>query len=289
MRMKTETFLLFRKIVLAILETMGGACIYRISPRYLPGPGEEGSHETSENCDWGRIDCEAIDDYLCGITCHYSDGIIVGLGEYDDVISLNRFGRRFPVIIISSTGDGNLADLLYYQFYGRSGNRNLESLYFDGCLYIHSGGSIFKIGAKEKIYLDPAFGRPTYAKPNRTLSDITSFEFVEMTDSAGYPTLGIQLHDLRFFRGAFNAIDEKFKWTSHEALIQFRDLGIDLNGDNEKCLIIDEPNFETRFYQYCSAADSWIHVKTLPGIGYPEKWSCCAGTTCRCGGKSRPE
>jgi len=236
----------------------------------------------SENREWGQIDVEAINDYLSGIICHYSDGIVVGLGEYEDAVSLNRYGRRFPVIIISSTGDGNLADLLYYQYYGLSGNRDLRSLYFDGCLCIHSGGSIYDIRANEIIYLDPAFGKPTHTQLNRTVSDITSYELVEMYDSAGYATLGIQLHGFRFFRGAFNALDEGLKWTDHEALIQFRVLGFDLNGDNERCLVIDEPHWETRFYSYCSATDSWIRIMTLPGIGYPEEWSVRIEKACFC-------
>lgn len=61
-----------------------------------------------------------------------------------------------------------------------------------------------------------------------------------------------------------------------------RELGIDLNGDNEKCLVIDEINWETRFYDYDSAADSWIHIKTLPGIGYPEDWSICTANEAPC-------
>jgi hypothetical protein len=235
-----------------------------------------------ENRGWGQIDVEAINDYLSGIIRHYSDGIIVGLGEYEDAVSLGRYGRRFPVIIISSTGDGNLADMLYYQYYGLSGNRNLRSLYFDGSLYIHSGGSIYDIRANEKIYLDPAFGRPTYTQCNRTVSDITSYELAEIYDSAGYATLGIQLHDFRIFRGMFNALDESLKWRDHEALVQFRVLGFDLNGDNERCLVIDEPHWETRFYRYCSSTDSWLYIMTLPGIGYPEDWSVHIEKPCFC-------
>jgi hypothetical protein len=254
----------------------GSGSMFRDMSQYLPCLAEEKPSETQGNREWGQVDVEAINDYLNGITCHYSNGIIVGLGEFHDDISLNRYGHRFPVIIVSSTGDGNLADLLYYEYCGPSGNRDLRSLYFDGCLYIHSGGSIYDIRVNEIIYLDPAFGKPTYRQLNHTLSDVTSFELVEMYDSAGYASVGMQLHDFRFFRGVFNALDEGVHWIDHEALVQFRVLGVDLNGDNEKCMVIDEPKWETRFYSYCSAKDSWIHIKTLPGIGYPEEWSICA-------------
>ena len=269
-------------MVLSITVTVGCVGMSGITSQYLSCPAGERPSETNENCEWGQIDIEAINDYLNGIACHYSEGIIVGLGEYEDSISLNRYGRRFPVIIISSTGDGNLADLLYYQYYESSGNRNLECLYFDGCLYIHSGGSIYNIRANEIINLDPSFGRPTYTRLNRTVSDLTSYKLIEMYDSEGYATVGIQLRDFRLFRGAFNAMDEGLKWTDHEALVQFRELGIDLNGDNEKCLVIDEVNWETRFYDYYAAADSWNHVKTLPGIGYPEEWSICTANAAPC-------
>lgn len=275
MQIKSKAILLLSMSVLSLLITAGSRGLFSIMPHYLPCRVVERPPETYENYEWGQIDVEAINDYLNGITCHYSDGIIVAFGEYEDAISLNRYGRRFPVIIIGSTGGGNLADLLYYQYYRLSGNRNLESLYFDGCLYSHSGGSIYNIRANEKIYLDPAFGKPTYTRLNRTVSDLTSIELVEMYDSAGFATMGVQLHDFRVFRGVFNGLDEGLKWTDHEALVQFRVLGLDLNGDNEKCLVIDEPNWETSFYDYCAGTDSWIHIKTLPGIGYPEDWSIC--------------
>lgn len=282
MQIKTKAILLLRMITLSLLITTGSFGLVGFMPHYLPCLVVEKPSETYENYEWGQIDVDAINDYLNGITCHYSDGIVVGLGEYRDGTSLNRFGRRFPVIIISSTGDGNLADLLYYQYYTLSNNRDLESLYFDGCLYIHSGGSIYNIRANEKIYLDPAFGRPTYTRLNHTVSDLTSFELVEMVDSAGYPTLGIQLHDLRIFRGLYNGLDEGLKWTDHESLVQFSVLDVDLNGDNEKCLVIDGPNWETSFYDYCADTGSWIHIKTLPGIGYPENWSICTEKTYQC-------
>ena len=91
-----------------------------------------------------------------------------------------------------------------------------------------------------------------------------------MTDSAGNCVLGLKAHDFRFFRGLINAHGEGFKFADHESLVQFKILGIDLTGDNKRCLIIDEPRWETRVYEYDAASDTWIKTETLPGIGYPE-------------------
>ena len=276
MRNRIKILLLSFLTVVSFMATAGCEEIYRELPQYLYYPVEEGPSGSQADRGWGRVDVEGINDYIQGVTCHYSDGIIVGLGERFDQISLRRYGRRIPVIIASTTGDGNLADLFYFQYYGVAGNKDLHSLYFDGCLYLHSGGSMYDIRANEIVYLDPAFGTPTYTQTNHTVSDLTSFDLIEMHDSAGFTTVGIQLHDFRLFRGMYNAIHEKFKWIEHEGPVQFEDLGISMKGDNEKCLIIDGSNFETRFYIYCAATDMWIHVKTRPGIGYPEDWSISA-------------
>jgi len=232
---------------------------------------EDKAIETYVDYEYGVVDADAINDYLNGIRCHYSEGIIVGLGEREDEISLRRFGHRFPVIIISSTGKGNLADMVYYASYGPEGNRNLDCLYFDKCLYIHSGGGIYRVRAKEKVYLDPALFRPTYPGLNHTISDLTSVELCVMYDSAGNFVPGLMFRDFRFFRGIFNAHGEGFNFTDHESLVQFEQIGFELDGDNERCLIIDEPKWESRIYEYDSASDTWILKETLPGFGYPEE------------------
>ncbi|MCK4719991.1 hypothetical protein KAU08_05010, partial [bacterium] len=107
MQIKSKAILLLMMSVLSLLLTAGCSGLFSFIPHYLPCLVKEKPSETYEIYEWGQIDVEGINDYLNGISCHYSDGIIVGLGEYRDGTSLNRFGRRFPVIIISSTGDGN--------------------------------------------------------------------------------------------------------------------------------------------------------------------------------------
>ncbi len=268
---KFHDIVLYGMAVLSLIVFTGCGRTSRVISRVLLKVARERPSETHENPEWGQVDVQAINDYLSGVTCHYSEGIVVGLGEFHDDISLKRFGRRFPVIITTSTGDGNLADLDYYAVYGLEGNRDLESLYFDDCLYVHSGGSVYNIRANRIIYLDPAFGRPTLPGLNRTVSDLTSIEPGELRDSSGITTVGFTFHDFRFFRGICNVLAEGFKFTDHEAQNQFKVLGFDLNGDNEKCQIIDEPKWETRFYDYDTETDSWILVKTLPGIGYPQE------------------
>jgi hypothetical protein len=269
-------------IMLVIMVAAGFGFIYPVTAQNLSGTTVEQPTVIFAGQEWGQVDIDSINDYLAGIERHYSTGIVVGLGEFHDAEELRRYGRLFPVIILSSTAGGNLEDAFLYYYYGFRTNMDLDSLYFDERLYVFSGGSIYHIRANEIIYLDPAFGTPDFSQLNHTLSDITSFRYIDMYDSCGCATLGIQIRDFRLFRGIYNGIGEKFSWRDHEGPVQFRMLGIDTNGPNEKCQIIDEPRWETRFYIYHADSGLWILVKTLPGVGYPEDWSICTGKASEC-------